>query len=660
MRVKNKGCQRVWADLYGFRAGRAVGSSLIALALGVFPAAGAFAQSSTNVAAQAVDAFGEKVGSEQIGLYSEQQVRGFSLQDSGNYRLDRAYFIRSANIVGASLEGSTIRVGINALGIDFPAPSGIVEFRLAEAEPGAREEIEVALRDYGGQAYFLRGSAATQDGEFGAAYGISIMNDVGSDGQKRYPRHYAIVPTWKPNDKFQLRGLFSADRFSKPGGNYGILFDGTSLPDELPHPRTYYADWGRISQLQLAGGLVARYAPTDRISLQSSVVVTDLDRWRDDFTRLSLDATGAGTATVFRNRPSGARSTAVETRGHFWVTDTQRLYGTLRWRTTRNIFRPGEAVSLGPVDLDNGVPVTPEPDLLTEADPTRDETEQVTGGLGYEAQITDSIWVRGAVLKTHYKKDVRPPGLPAQSNVDTPWLYDFAATYTPLPDLTLFATTVRGLEESGTAPNNAANRNEVLPAVIATQYELGMRYRITPAVTFIGSVFEVAKPTPGIDSNNVFRIIGKARHRGIELSLVGRPIPSVNIVSGLVLLDADRRGELIDQGVLIGRATGVSSVTGLLNATYEIPFVEGLSIDGQLNYNSKSLLNPRTGLYTPGHATLDIGARYTFEVAGVTATLRARVGNVFNENAWTANRNETVERVDRRAFRLSLTTSLGH
>jgi iron complex outermembrane receptor protein len=62
-------------------------------------------------------------------------------------------------------------------------------------------------------------------------------------------------------------------------------------------------------------------------------------------------------------------------------------------------------------------------------------------------------------------------------------------------------------------------------------------------------VFEVSKPTPGIDALNIYRIIGNARHRGIELSLVGRPIPSVNIVSGLVLLDADRRGELIDQGV---------------------------------------------------------------------------------------------------------------
>ena len=41
------------------------------------PVAEAAAQSSTSAAAVAVDAFGERVGSEQIGLYSEQLVRGF-------------------------------------------------------------------------------------------------------------------------------------------------------------------------------------------------------------------------------------------------------------------------------------------------------------------------------------------------------------------------------------------------------------------------------------------------------------------------------------------------------------------------------------------------------------------------------------------------------
>ncbi len=637
--------------------------ALLASAIGVLSAVEAAAQSSTNVAMMAVDAFGERVGSEQIGLYSEQAVRGFSLQDSGNYRIDGAYFIRSANIPPLTMDGTTIRVGINALGVDFPAPSGIVEYRLAEARPGFHEEFEATpRRDNGGSAWLLKGSAATQDGKFGAAYGTAIMNDTGYDGQKRRPRWYMFVPTWRPNDKFQVRGFFSGERFFRPGGEYNIILSGTELPaSSLPIPNRYWVDWGYVKQWQYSAGAVARYNFSDRVAVQTSFVWTKLDRWRQDVATHTIGADGIGTSSLVRGRPTDASSKAVETRMHWQVTDGQRLFGTLRWRQSDSNFRPGVSLPLGAFNMFQGLRETlPEPAPLPDAPPTYDETRQVMAGLGYEADLTDMVWVRGAVMKTRYQKDRTPPGGPTLSNEDTPLLYDFAATFTPNQSLTLFATTVRGLEESGTAPNNAANRNEVLPAVLATQYELGLRYRISTGLTFISSLFQIEKPTPGLDATNVYRLIGEARHRGLEVSFVGRPHSAINIVSGLVLLDADRRGELIDRGVLVGRAVGVPKLTGLLNVTYQTPFLPGFSIDGQMNTQTDMLLNPRNGVTTPSYTTLDLGFRYTFTFSGVQATLRGRVGNVFDEAVWTANRNETVQRLGPRSYRLSTTINFNH
>jgi iron complex outermembrane receptor protein len=43
-----------------------------------------------NAVKSATDAFGERVGTEQSGLYSEAQVRGFDLNDSGAYRIEDA------------------------------------------------------------------------------------------------------------------------------------------------------------------------------------------------------------------------------------------------------------------------------------------------------------------------------------------------------------------------------------------------------------------------------------------------------------------------------------------------------------------------------------------------------------------------------------------
>ncbi len=635
---------------------RALSHGLAALSVAL--ASEAAAQSSTNVATVALDAFGEKVGSEQIGLYSEQQVRGFSLQESGNYRLDGAYFIRSANIVDPALNGVTIRVGVNALGVDFPAPSGVVAYRLPTAAPGHREEIEFAWRDYVGNALFTRGSAATADGKIGASYGINILNDTGSDGVKRRPRHFGFVPVWQPNDTFEVKGIFSADRFTK-AGDYATAVSGTSLPPIQPHPGTYEAAWSRVEQWQTAGGAVARYALSDRLVMQSSFIVTDLDRKRGDFTLLTLGADGTGTASAVRSRPAHTRSSAAETQASFYITETQRLFGTVRWRRSQSEVLPGVAVPIGPIDQRAGTPVTAAPPSPPFVTPTVDLTRQVMGGIGYEADITPTFWLRAGLLRTRYEKQVTPPAGAQRTNIESPWLYDLATSYTPIADLTIFATTVRGLEESGTAPNNAANRNEVLPAVMATQYELGVRYRLAPRVTFIGSLFEISKPTPGIDTLNVYRLIGQARHRGIELSLTGRPAADFNLVGGLALLDADRTGELIDRGLLIGRAAGIPAVTGLINVTYQLPFLAGLSIDSQLNYTSKRLLNPRSGVYTPGHATLDIGARYNFKISESPAVIRVRLGNVFDQDAWMASRSETMGRVQRRAFRVSLTTNFG-
>jgi len=635
------------------------GCLLLASSLGCLTPFAAMAQSSTNVATVVIDAFGEKVGSEQIGLYNEQQVRGFSLQDSGNYRLDGAYFIRSANIVDASLDGVTIRVGINALGVDFPAPSGIVEYRSAVAEPGMHEEVEVTYRDYGGNAWFLRGSMATADARYGVAYGTSIMNDTGSDGVKRRPRHFALVPTWQPNDKILVKGLASFDRFTRKG-DYAVSLSGTELPPTQPHPGQYAADWTKHDQWQRAGGVVVKYAATDRLAFQSSFVLTDLERERGDFTVLTLGADGTGTATATRSRPLHTRGMAGEVQGKWRFTDSQRIFSTLRWRQSRSEVRSSVSVPIGFVDQSQGTPVTPAPPDPPSVTPTIDRTKQVMAGVGYEVDVSPAVWLRGAVLRTHYQKEVTPPGgLPAR-NTESPWLYDLAATYTPFADLTVFATTVRGLEESGTAPNNAANRNDVLPAVMAKQYELGLRYRISPQVTFISSLFEVSKPTPGLDAQNVYGLIGQARHRGIELSLTGRPSAGINIVGGLALLDPARKGALIDSGQLVGRAAGVPSVTGLLNFTYQVPFLEGLSVDSQLNYTSKRLLNPRNGVYSPAYATLDLGARYSFTIAGNPAVLRGRIGNLFDQDAWQAARNETLGRVQRRAFRISLATNFDH
>ena len=108
------------------------------LSYAVFASCGAIAiaapavaqRANDNAVTEAEDAFGSSVGNESIGLYSPSQVRGFSPVTAGNVRLEGVYIDRQGVISQRLVEGSTIRVGLSAQGYPFPAPTGIVDYRL--------------------------------------------------------------------------------------------------------------------------------------------------------------------------------------------------------------------------------------------------------------------------------------------------------------------------------------------------------------------------------------------------------------------------------------------------------------------------------------------------------------------------------------------------
>ena len=97
-----------------------------------------------NAVTSADDAFGTSVGNETIGLYSTDEVRGFSPVAAGNIRIDGLYM--GGIVIGNQRiqSGSTIRVGLSAQGYAFPAPTGIVDRRYS-ALRAAMSSVHPAL-----------------------------------------------------------------------------------------------------------------------------------------------------------------------------------------------------------------------------------------------------------------------------------------------------------------------------------------------------------------------------------------------------------------------------------------------------------------------------------------------------------------------------------
>ncbi|RZJ74316.1 MAG: TonB-dependent receptor, partial [Brevundimonas sp.] len=303
------------------------------------------------------------------------------------------------------------------------------------------------------------------------------------------------------------------------------------------------------------------------------------------------------------------------------------------------------------MNMFEGLPETAAP-VLGDPPYTTDRAEQLTAGVGYEAQFS-RLRLKGGVQRAAHERTFHAPGVAPTSAHQSPWLYDLSTAAAVTDWITAFATLSRGLEDSGVAPNNAVNRNEVLPPVIANQQELGLRAGLGE-MTLIASAFRIDKPAAAFDSTGAYRLSGEVTHRGLELSLSGRLRPELRLLAGAALLDAKRAGELVEAGQISEEVPGVSRVQAVAGFTWDAPWARGLSFDGQASYYGSRRVRSTSALEAPAYATVNLGLRKVLVVAERQLALRLRVTNLFDTDAWVAGRSETLDRVPRRGLQVSL------
>ena len=185
------------------------------------------------------------------------------------------------------------------------------------------------------------------------------------------------------------------------------------------------------------------------------------------------------------------------------------------------------------------------------------------------------------------------------------------------------------LPDGSTAP--VLNSGESLAPYVAKQTEVGLKY---DSGTLGGSiaVFQTEKPV-GIVENQVFKDGGEQRNRGIELSVFGQPTEGVRLLGGVTLLQAEltktQNGE--NDG---NRAIGVPKTQANIGGEWDVPGVNGLTLDSRVVYTSSQYVNNANSLEIPSWTRLDLGARYGFKMDERDVTLRARVDNVTGRDYW--------------------------
>jgi len=627
-----------------------------------FSAAGtAFAQrADENAVTAAQDAFGTSIGFQNVGLYSPNDARGFSPQQAGNLRIEGLYFDQQTWVTGdCMVRETTMRVGIAAQSYSFPAPTGIADLSLRT--PGDKALSSAVL---------TRGpfNSATADVETQIPLAERALSvDLCAGYRKNFEvdlfreSHAAVFGTtfrWRPTANIEIIPFWS---YVVGGARQivpEIFTDGTS---QLPLFRTRdlgTQDWTTWGWHQTTFGAVEKSALGDRWELAAGLFHS---REHDPLgfqPYMTLATPQTADFVMDVSPPFTADSTSGELRlARVFKNGAhrQQLEFAIRGRAVEREFG-GDAISdLGTFALTSQA--TFAQPALTLTPQSRDSTRQLDLGLTYEESWQGVGSVAVGVLNDHYRRNVRVSPTTVDSTRTTPWLLNLRLEADRGRGLIFYGSFVQGLEDSALAPLSATNRNEPPPATRTWQVDGGMRWAPAERLQFILGAFDIHKPYFNVDADNVYTMLGRLEHRGLETSLSYNDA-GLTVLFGGVLLHPRVERAIAEPGATGNIPLGPVPLTLTANVDYAPPRWGPWAASLQWNRLSSRVVTTDNAEYLRPLATLGAGVRYHSTLLARPWTVRLDAFNLTNARGLHISSLDLVLPEQDRRFMLTLATDL--
>lgn len=206
--------------------------------------------------------------------------------------------------------------------------------------------------------------------------------------------------------------------------------------------------------------------------------------------------------------------------------------------------------------------------------------------------------------------------------------------FKPTTQTAVYANYIEGLQQGPIAPDTANNRGQAFPPTKNKQVELGVKGDWN-GFGAQASVFDIRRVTGQTDNNsNEFGIIGEQRNRGIELLVFGEPRKGLRLLGGLTLLDAFLN-KTSDEAIRGNDIPGAAPRSLALSAEWDVSHVQGLSLNGRVNYVSSQVIDNANLQTIPAWQRYDIGASY--RMVGPNRkplVLRASLENLTDRSQW--------------------------
>ncbi|WP_298164065.1 TonB-dependent receptor [Novosphingobium sp.] len=587
------------------------------------------ARAAENAVRSAADAFGTSVGRESIGLYDPEGVRGFSPTAAGNVRIDGLYFDQVWEL-GARLQRTTqIRVGLSAFGSPFPAPTGIIDYGFRTPGDETALSLLAALNHWGNQSVEADANMPVSSA-LSLGLGAALYNDRNGNASRAQFLEYSVTARWQPAPDLEFVPFATRAQGNELKAPL-FLPAGEGLPPRLPRRFFKGPAWARYDGTAFNGGFLTTWRPAAGWEVKGGLFHSRFDDNRN-FTNLlvDLDAVGTGSQLILADPPLKFGSTSGELRLTRTISDgprVHRIHASLRARAGDRRFGGSAEIDLGTTSLYE-LTTAPRPAYAFTAQ-QQDRVRQWTAGLAYEGRWEGIGELSVGLQKTHYRKRIGLPGEPPRSTNASPFLFNLTVAAELSARLALYGGYVTGLEESGIAPENAANRNEALPAIRTSQRDAGLRFALTDEIKFVAGLFDLRKPYFNLDAGGRFDALGDVINQGIETSIAGPVTPRLSVVAGAVLLRPRARGPNGGLGVGVGtRPVGAISRRLEFNADWRPVWTPGLSFDVSAAHRSAETATVSGLTAIPARTLVDLGTRYQFTISRRSATLRLQIENL--------------------------------
>jgi len=611
-------------------------AAAFAAALAWHNPAGAQGRTDENAITQAEDAFGFSLGRETLGIYTSGNVRGFSPTSAGNVRIEGLYFDPAVfGLTDRLLRSSSVRVGLAEQGYPFISPTGVVDLRLRK--PGDEASASaLASIDSRGSASVELDAALPLSSHLSVGFGGSAGETQFADGTDNAYRNEGLILRWHPSPGVEILSFWNgASDYDDEAGPFYVM-SSAMLPPVEHKGRFGGAPWADIRSEAATAGLMTSIALSRSWLVRAGLFRSVFD-YRGSFTYLLLDEDRQSEAerVVIADPRTINRAYSGELRLSHVISEGDRLH-TLHFslRGRRRALESGgsQSVDYGRADIQAPLDV-PEPNFSF--GPLRhDRVTQWNAGLAYQGRWRGRGELGLSVSRADYDKRIAAPASAVVETRSHPWLYNLILGANVTPSLVVYAGMARGLEESGQAPVNAANRGQALPAIITSQREAGVRLTLTRRLHLVAGLFDLKKPYFNFNAANVYDVAGSVENRGLEMSLSGAISDRLSVAAGAYFLRPRLTGQSL--AAAEGRLpVGLPSRLVQASLDWRLPWVRGLSVDGRVTNHGRVPATVENDVFVPARTTLSLGGRYRFSAAGKDLTLRVAVSNVTDVHGWT-------------------------